>query len=555
MRDKQQANNRLGCRSAIWGWLATLFMFLLFVLYACLGDRVTLGDDVELCDPADHAELAEMDTIRVADNAAYVPNQIIVTGTSADIERVWAEAVDQFPELRGTACLNKIATGDDDEQLGSDLYELPPAVDEWDAVAAVYQAVLDLSADGQKVRVFADPNYVIGMALEGDPVNGHGGLIGSLESAGGLARVAAAAPVQQGSGARLFQAQWAFQQMNDGLPEGGGDGIEVAIFDTSSYTTGEYTIADRFTLTVREPARMPLAGPDTNDPKLAHLNVADHGVFAAGLVNGMAPEADIVLVRVLNDTGQGTLRDLLAGLETYNVARNQELGDVVLNLSLGLGFERPDIREDVATLMARVGALGDPICEEYLAPDNRVPSLHNQIAKMRAAGATIVAAAGNDSLFEPYQPLQLPANFDQVIGVSANNVQTAPSCFTNAGQLSAPGGDGDNGAGLCQPRQITAICAAQGGECEWALISTVNPATYESGYAYWIGTSFAAPLVAGVSAQILSETGATTPDQVEAVLMCAATGSAGPLLEPATANPIGAGIPTLFNALDRRCAP
>ena len=555
MRDKQRANNRLGCRSAIWGWLATLFMFLLFVLYACLGDRVTLGDDVELCDPVDHADLADMDPIRVADNAAYVPNQIIVTGTTVDIERVWAEAVDQLPELRGTSCLNKIATGDGGDQLDSDLYEIPPAVDEWDAVAAVYQAVLDLSADGEKVRVFADPNYVIGMEIEGDPVNGHGGLIGSLESAGGLARVAAAAPVQQGNAFDLFRNQWAFEQMAGGLPEAGGDGIEVAIFDTSSYTSGEYTIADRFTLTVREPDRMPLDGPDTSDPKLAHLNVADHGVFAAGLVNGMAPNADIVLVRVLNDTGQGTLRDLLAGLEAYNVARNQELADVVVNLSLGLGFQRPAIREDVAALMARVAALGDPICEEYLAPDNRVPSLQNQMAKMRTEGATIVAAAGNDSLFEPYQQLQLPANFDQVIGVAANNIQTAPSCFTNAGQLSAPGGDGDTGAGLCQPKQITALCAAQGGDCIWALISTVNPATYESGYAYWIGTSFATPLVAGLSAQIMSQTRATTPEQVEGVLMCAATGAAGPLLEPATANPTGAGIPTLFNALDRRCAP
>ena len=555
-RAKVQMNNRPGCRSAIWGWLATLLMFLLFVLYACLGDQLSLGDDVELCDPVKHEDLAEMETIRVADNAAYVPNQIIMTGTTDDIADVWEEVVTQLPELRGTACLNKIATGTGGDEMGSDLYLIPADVDEWEAIAAVYQAVLDLSAEGEKVRVFADPNYVIGMSLEGDPVNGHGGLIGSLDSAGGLASVAASAPVQQSNALQLFYQQWAFRQLGAEMPQEGGDAeIDVAIFDASSYKAGDVSLATGAQIMVREPVLMPLQGPDTSDPDLARLDVADHGVFAAGLVKAMAPDATVILYRVLNNTGQGTLRDLLAGLEAYSVTKQYDLTDAVINLSLGIGFQRPDIPEDVAMLMTEVAGLGDPICREYLAPDNRVPSLQHQLATMRTAGATIVAAAGNDSLYDPYQPLQIPANFAQVIGVAATNIQAAPSCFTNAGQLSAPGGDGDTGGGLCQPKQITTICSNLAEPCDWALISTVNPATYRSGFAYWIGTSFATPLVAGVSARVLAQAKGATPDQVEATLICAATGVAGSLPAAEVANPAGAGIPTLANALSSRCAP
>ena len=563
-RQKGNENRRLGCRSAIWGWLVALILFLLLILLLILrGLDGFGGPDIEVCDPQDHATLRELEPIRVADNAAYVPNQLIITGSEADIEQVWERMADNEPAFDGTQCLNKIAVGGDGDRLDSDLYAIPPQLTEWEAVAAVYQAAIELSSEGEKVRVFADPNYVLGMPLEGDPVNGHGGLIGSIDLDGGIASPAMSTAVQaSGNAFADFQSQWALEIMGGWQEEGGDVDVEVAIFDTASYGEGTYTIGavDGFAgyqLSVQEPVALAVEGLDVSMAMFEPLDVSDHGVFAAGLVKAIAPDTSVVLVRVLNDTGQGTLRDLIAGLEAYGSGRigsNGDLTNTIINLSLGMGYKRPQIPAEVATLMDRMARFDDPICQEYLAPDNRVPSLQNQLAKMRDAGAVVIAASGNDSLHDPFQPMQNPANFDGVVGVAATNIQGAPSCFTNAGQLSAPGGDGDTGGGLCQPKQITAICADQGGQCEWALISTVNPATYPSGYAYWIGTSFSTPLVAGVAARVMAETSSTLPDQVEATLMCAATGTVQPLGVSDVNAPTGAGIPVLRQALADSCS-
>jgi len=126
-----------------------------------------------------------------------------------------------------------------------------------------------------------------------------------------------------------------------------------------------------------------------------------HGTFVASLVLAVAPEAEILPVRVLNDEGFGTASTVAAGI-VWAV----DAGATVLNISVDL----PVVPEVVKEAL------------KY-AQDNDV---------------LIVAAAGNGG-----QPdLIFPARFSQVIGVAAVGAGNVATAFTNYGaqaSLVAPG--------------------------------------------------------------------------------------------------------------------
>ena len=78
-----------------------------------------------------------------------------------------------------------------------------------------------------------------------------------------------------------------------------------------------------------------------NDPAL----VVDHGLYISGLIHEAAPQAQIRLIRVLNDYGIGDLQSILIGVQT--VASNPDTlakllnidpqRHIVVNMSLGFG--------------------------------------------------------------------------------------------------------------------------------------------------------------------------------------------------------------------------
>ena len=121
----------------------------------------------------------------------------------------------------------------------------------------------------------------------------------------------------------------------------------------------------------------------------------------------------------------------------------------------------------------------------------------------RANGASVVVAAGNsDGLTE----FITPANCAGVITVAATNQFGARAYYSNYGpeiDVAAPGGE------------VTR--AGRAG----AILSTVNTGKtvpLAEGYAFYQGTSMAAPHVAGVVALMYQADPAITPDQVEAIL-------------------------------------
>jgi len=236
-----------------------------------------------------------------------------------------------------------------------------------------------------------------------------------------------------------------------------------------------------------------------------------HGTHVAGTVAavtnnaigvaGVARSAKIVPVRVLGKCG-GYLSDIVdgmrwaAGLSVPGVTANANPAQV-LNLSLGGG-----------------GSCGS--------------SYQNAINDIVAAGSTIVVAAGNsNSDASGFRP----ANCNGVITVASTNQAGARAFYSNFGsvvEIAAPGGE---------THQVTSR----------GVLSTLNSGTTTPGtdsYAFYQGTSMAAPHVAGVAALLYQLKSGITPSQVLAYLQNTAQpfpGVTNPLYQCSTAN-CGAGI-------------
>lgn len=128
-------------------------------------------------------------------------------------------------------------------------------------------------------------------------------------------------------------------------------------------------------------------------------------------------------------------------------------------------------------------------------------------------GVTLVAAAGNDNAncSDVY-----PANYANVIGVAATNINNAKASYSNFGacvDLAAPGGDtGD---------------VNNDGEPDYVLSPAGTPAA-PADYFWSAGTSMAAPHVAGLAALLISK-GVAGPANIETVMKNTATNIGGSL--------------------------
>jgi subtilisin family serine protease len=187
-----------------------------------------------------------------------------------------------------------------------------------------------------------------------------------------------------------------------------------------------------------------------------------HGTHVTGIVGastgngigveGVAPGATLMPVRVLDDEGGGSIGNVARGID---YARTH--GADVINLSLGT---------DVPLIGA---AEGD--------------ELDAAIRRALAAGIVVVAAAGNNGV----PVCEQPAAGDGLVCVGAVDKRRQRSFFSSFGSglgLVAPGGSGASAAGMA-------------GE---DVLSTFRGSTYRE----LAGTSQAAPHVSGVAALLVA---------------------------------------------------
>ncbi len=132
-----------------------------------------------------------------------------------------------------------------------------------------------------------------------------------------------------------------------------------------------------------------------------------HGTHVAGTVGGstygVAKDATLHAVRVLNCSGSGTWSGVIAGI---NWVRDNHQSPAVINMSLGGGFSQ---------------------------------SINDAVASAHAAGVTVVVAAGNESTDAC---VKSPASAPEAITIGATTSTDTRSYFSNYGtcvDLFAPG--------------------------------------------------------------------------------------------------------------------
>jgi serine protease len=150
--------------------------------------------------------------------------------------------------------------------------------------------------------------------------------------------------------------------------------------------------------------------------------------------------------------------------------------------------------------------------------DSAIPSVRDTarlyrdtIAELRAAGALVVVAAGNQR-----SRVGRPAGCAGAIGVASLNREGYKASYSNFGPeiaIATPGGDGASG-GTCD-REL-----GDGGLVSTGNLGTTAPGA--AGYAAASGTSFAAPAVAATAALMLAVRPTLGVEQLEAGLRASA---------------------------------
>ncbi|MCQ3830111.1 S8 family serine peptidase [Microbulbifer elongatus] len=213
-------------------------------------------------------------------------------------------------------------------------------------------------------------------------------------------------------------------------------------------------------------------------------NSSWHGTHVAGTiaavtnngtgVAGVAYKAKIVPIRVLGRCG-GYTSDIADGIiwgaggNVSGVPANANPAQV-LNLSLG----------------------GGGGCDT---------TTQNAINTARSLGTTVVVAAGNSNANAGNYS---PASCNGVVTVASTNRAGSRAYYSNYGSVvdvAAPGGE-------------TSVSSN-------GVLSTLNSGTQSPGsdnYAFYQGTSMAAPHVAGAAALLYAIDGGITPDEVESIL-------------------------------------
>lgn len=242
--------------------------------------------------------------------------------------------------------------------------------------------------------------------------------------------------------------------------------------------------------------------------------LSGHGTFIAGLVHQSCPDADIVSWRIVNSSGPIVESEWVHALaQVAELVRRHYDGEPgghpidVLNLSMGYYHETP---EDL---------LFDP-------------TMAHLLELLGECGTVVTCSAGNDATSRPFFPAafapwrdgadEVPSRADcvPIVSVGATNPnRKTVALFSNTGPWVRTYA---SGAAL-----LSTMPPLQGGLLPMARIKAfghvrecIDPDDFRGQFAVWSGTSFAAPVKAGLIAEAMLTSmpaADATPSREEAV--------------------------------------
>ena len=322
-----------------------------------------------------------------------------------------------------------------------------------------------------------------------------------------------------------------------------GQGVGVAVLDSGIRYCSDLQIPG--TKTSRIGAAVSFVANDSNtDDKCGHGThvagiIAGNGFASTGpnythTYYGVARQASLVNVRVLDANGQGTVSSIVQGL-SWVVANKTRYNVRVLNLSLGhpVGDSYKN----------------DPLCQAVEAAWKAGIVVVCAAGNNGRASATNTAGAANEGWGAAYGSIQSPANDPCVITVGATKSVDAVRAHDQIATYSSRGPsrlDLVLKPDLIAPGNRVISLYSYGTTLfnyNNANANSLPAQTYQktswNGYStdYFrlSGTSMAAPVVAGAAALMLQASPSLTPDTVKARLMLSAdkwadpTGSQDPL--------------------------
>jgi subtilisin family serine protease len=224
-----------------------------------------------------------------------------------------------------------------------------------------------------------------------------------------------------------------------------------------------------------------------------------HGTHVGGIVTsnnfgtaGVAPNVTLVAVKVLDDKGDGSLGDVIAG-----VYYATDIGVQVINMSLGATFPKNEAQ-------------------------GVVPAFNRAVNYAHSKGVFVVAATGNEGedLQHNGNRVSVPCETGVLLCASAtasNDMLAAYSNYgTNAVHVAAPGGDHTQGLG--EPLgMILSLCTSRSTEPLLAFCAaTQTPVGFVGiNYVFAEGTSMASPHISGLGALLDSRfSGALNGSQI-----------------------------------------
>jgi serine protease AprX len=279
-----------------------------------------------------------------------------------------------------------------------------------------------------------------------------------------------------------------------------GAGITIAVVDSGIALHPDIPTLTAVVDVVGQPAPY-AAPPETSVDPFGHGThvagiIAGNGGQSGGLHAGVAPEASLISVRVLGNTGTGLASDVLAGLQ-WIADHHTEYGIRVANLSLGHPIYEP---ASVDPLVQAVDELWD-------------------------AGVVVVCSAGNRGR-DGFVTITSPCNSRKAITVGATNdrrttwgwddrVATYSSRGPTTFDLVAK-------PDLVAPGNKLVSLRSQGSIHDTMLPGRRKGNPGNEKYFEMSGTSMASPMVAGTVALMLEQDPTLNPGTVKARLMMSA---------------------------------